>query len=138
MAGALDSAVFQNSAQGQRLSAANSKFAVDLYKLHTSSADQNVFMSPLSISTALAMTYLGARGQTKTQMTDVLHFSDVDEDHLHQAFTDIQSAVNKSQESYKLYMANRLFGDLSYTFLDEFLAAGRKHYAAELAAVDFR
>ena len=133
-----DTAVFQNPQQGQRLSAANTKFALDVYKRHTSATDANIFMSPLSISVALAMTYVGARGATKSQMTDVLHFDDVQEDHLHQTFTDVQSALNKPGQPYKLYMANRLFGDKSYTFLDEFLAAGRKHYDAELAAVDFR
>jgi len=128
----------QSTEQGRRLSDANAKFALDLYKLHTSPADQNIFMSPLSISVALAMTYLGARGQTKAQMKEVLHFTEVEEQQLHQAFTDIQSALNKPDQAYKLYMANRLFGEKSYTFLDEFLAAGGKHYAAELAPVDFR
>ena len=138
MAGTSVSSVFQNAVQGEHLSAANTKFALDLYKLHTSPAHQNLFISPLSISVALAMTYLGAREQTKSQMSQVLHFADVQEDHLHQAFADILSALNKPQQSYKLFMANRLFGDKSYTFLDEFLAAGQKHYAAELAPVDFR
>ena len=133
-----DSCVFQNAVQGEHLSAANTKFALDLYKLHTSPADQNLFMSPFSIFVALAMTYLGAREQTKSQMSQVLHFADVEEDHLHQAFADIQSALNKPQQSYKLFMANRLFGDKSYTFLDEFRAVGQKYYAAELAPVDFR
>jgi len=130
--------MFQNPHQGERLCVANTKFAFDLYKRHTSSTGENVFMSPLSISVALAMTCMGARGQTKSQMKDVLHFTDVEEDHLHEAFTDIQSALNKPSQPYKLYMANRLFGEKSYSFLDEFLAAGRKHYSAELAAVDFR
>jgi len=48
-----------------RLSIANGKFALDLYKFHASPSDQNIFMSPLSVSVALAMTYLGARGQTR-------------------------------------------------------------------------
>jgi len=130
--------VFHNPQHGHCLSAANTKFALDLYKLHTSSNDGNVFMSPLSISVALAMTYVGAHGQTKSQMKDTLHFTDIEEQHLHEAFTDIQSALSKPSEPYKLYMANRLFGEKSYTFLAEFLAAGRKHYSAELAAVDFR
>ena len=134
-----DRSVFQNPQQGERLSAANTQFALDLYKWQTSTAaDSNVFMSPLSISVALAMTYAGARGQTKSQMNGTLHFVDVEEAHLHDAFTDIQSALNKPGQPYKLYMANRLFGEKSYTFLDEFLAIGRKHYTAELAPVDFR
>jgi len=65
------SKVYHNATQGERLSSANSKFALDLYKLHSSkSADQNLFMSPLSISVALAMTHLGARGQTRSQMNE--------------------------------------------------------------------
>ena len=132
-----ETAVFANTQQGERLSVANTKFAVDLY-MRISPADQNIFMSPLSISVALAMTYLGARGQTKSQMKDVLHFTDVEERHLHQAFSDIVSHLNSSDEAYKLYMANCLFGEKSYTFLDEFLAAGLQHYSAALAQVDFR
>ena len=139
MAGAVgDTTVFQNAAQGRLLSTANTKFAVDLYNRQTLATDQNIFISPLSISIALAVTYLGARGQTKSQMKDVLHFANVEEDHLHQAFADIQSALNKPEQAYKLYLANRLFGDKSYKFLDEFLAASLKYYAAELAPVDFR
>jgi len=118
------------------LSAANTKFALDLYKRHVSPADQNIFMSPLSITVALAMTYLGARGETKAQMRQVLHFTDVEEN-LHQAFTHILSALNSPDQAYKLYMANRLFGEKSYSFREEFLAAGRKHYGAELEPVDF-
>ena len=125
-------------AQQSRLSVANAKFALDLYKRQTSSLHDNVIMSPLSISVSLAMTYLGARGQTKSQMKNVLHFSGMKEDHLHQEFADIQSALNKPRQPYKLYMANRLFGDKSHKFLKEFLAAGKKHYAAELKPVDFR
>ena len=131
-------AVFRNAQQGQLLSTANTKFALDLYKRHASPADKNIFISPISISVALAMTYLGARGETKAQMRQVLHFSDVEENQLHQAFGDIHTALNPTGQAYKLYMANRLFGEQSYTFLADFLAAGRTHYGAELEKVDFR
>ena len=133
-----DADVFQNAEQGQHLSAGNTKFAFDLYQRQTLPEDDNIIFSPFSIYTALAMTYLGARGQTKSQMRDVLHFDDVEEEHLHQAFSDILSALNKSEQAYKLYTANRLFGEKTYSFLDEFLAAGLKYYAAELAPIDFR
>ena len=128
--------VLVNTLQNQRLSAANTKFAFDLYKRHTSPADQNIFMSPLSISVALAITYLGAREETKSQMRSVLHFTDVEESHLHQTFAYTLSVLN-SEHSYKLCMANQLFGEKSYKLLDEFLAAGLKYYGAELAPVDF-
>ena len=135
-----EKAVFKNTQQGQLLTQANTAFAWDLYKRHASSSAvaQNVFMSPLSITVALAMTYLGAREQTRAQMKQVLHFSDVEEAQLHQAFSDILSELNKPEQAYKLYMANRLFGEKSYSFRDEFLSDGRKYYSAELAPVDFR
>ena len=122
----------------RRLPVCNAKFALDLYKRQTSPSDHNIFMSPLSISVALAMTYLGARDQTKSQMRDVLHFANLIDDRLHEAFADIQSALSQPQQPYKLYTANRLFGDKSYLFLVKFLAAARKHYGAELEPVNFR
>ena len=76
MAEASSKAVFQDPEHGAHVSAANAKFALDLYKLQASATDANIFFSPLSISVALAMTHLGAGGRTKSQLDDVLHFSD--------------------------------------------------------------
>jgi len=95
-------------------------------------------MSPLSVSVAMAMTYLGARAQTREQMRQVLHLNDVPDDQLHRSFGDILSALNQTQQEYKLYMANRLFGEKTYTFLEKFLSAVLDHYNAQLAPVDFR
>jgi len=127
----------------ESLSEANTAFAWDLYKRQAESAaaarSQNIFMSPFSISVALAMTYLGARAQTRTQMRQVLHFNDVQNDQIvHRAFGNILSSLNQTQDQYKLYMANRLFGEKTYAFLEEFLSAVHEHYDVELAPVDFR
>jgi serpin B len=54
---------------------ANSQFAVDLYKqVSRENEGKNIFFSPYSISSALAMTAEGARGETAAEMADVLHF----------------------------------------------------------------
>ena len=55
------------------LVAGNTAFALDLYA-RLKSAEGNLFFSPYSISTCLAMTYAGARGSTATQMARTLHF----------------------------------------------------------------
>lgn len=130
--------VFKNEAQGSKLATANSKFALELYLRQAGQKPGNVFISPLSISVALAMTYLGARNNTKAQMRDVLKFGEVEEAHLHQVFEDLRLHLNKPSQPYTLYMANRLFGEQSYKFLDDFLNLSRKHYGADLAAVDFK
>src|SRR5262245_58600353 len=58
----------------QQVVAGNSAFAFELYQ-QLSTGEGNLFFSPYSISTALAMTFAGARGQTESQMAQVLHFS---------------------------------------------------------------
>src|SRR5215510_13720384 len=62
----------------------NNVFAFDLYA-RLRDKDGNLFYSPYSISTALAMTYAGARGQTADQMAQTLHFA-LEPQRLHPAF----------------------------------------------------
>ena len=58
----------------KNLAGGNTAFAVELYA-QLKIADGNLFFSPYSISTCLAMTYAGARGDTATQMAQILHFA---------------------------------------------------------------
>src|SRR5947209_1876439 len=53
----------------------NNRFALDLYGRLRGEQPGNLFFSPSSLSTALAMTYAGARGETEAQMARVLHFN---------------------------------------------------------------
>lgn len=55
-----------------QLASANTHFALDLFqKLSGANPTDNIFFSPLSITSALAMVYLGARGNTATQLSKV-------------------------------------------------------------------
>ncbi|KAM8966213.1 serpin B6-like isoform 2-T2 [Pelodytes ibericus] len=118
------------------LCAANGSFALNLYKkLSEGNGKSNIFFSPLSISSALAMVYLGAKGNTAAQMSKVLQFEKVKDVH-----TDFQSLIcdiNKPGTDYLLRTANRLYGEKTFTFLDEFLASTLKYYHADLESVDF-
>ncbi|HSD83555.1 MAG TPA: serpin family protein, partial [Anaerolineae bacterium] len=60
--------------EAQTLTADNLAFALDLYH-ELRGTNNNLFFSPYSISTALAMTYAGARGETAAEMARVLHFT---------------------------------------------------------------
>ncbi len=87
----------------------NSAFAMGLYqKLRTS--DGNMFFSPYSISTALAMTYAGARGNTEKEMAKVLRFS-LDQENLHSAFAQVESRLNKLQKTGNIKCLNLFFDD---------------------------
>ncbi|KAG8546521.1 hypothetical protein GDO81_018740 [Engystomops pustulosus] len=118
------------------LSSANGTFAIHLFnKLTEGNNKSNVFFSPLSISSALAMIYLGAKGNTASQMSKVLRFEKAKD--VHASFQSLISEINKPGTEYLLRIANRLYGERSFTFLDEFLTSTQKHYLADLQPVDF-
>ncbi|RXN26576.1 leukocyte elastase inhibitor-like isoform X1 [Labeo rohita] len=118
------------------LSRANSLFALDLYRaLSASNAEKNMFFSPLSISTALSMVYLGARGDTATEMAKVLSISSISDVHSH--FKTLTSTINRPSATYILKLANRLYGEKTFSFLPEYLNSTLKLYHADLQTVDF-
>ncbi|XP_059544413.1 leukocyte elastase inhibitor-like [Myotis daubentonii] len=121
----------------EQLSLANTRFAVDLFRtLKDSNPSGNIFISPMGISSALAMVFLGARGTTEAQMSKTLHFDAVKE--IHSSFQSLNADINKRGAPHILKLANRLYGEKTYEFLPEFLASTQKMYGAELASVDFQ
>jgi serpin B len=147
--------------------AGNTEFAFDLYsriKDHpeVKKADGNLFFSPYSISTALAMTYAGARGRTAEQMTETLKFP-FEEDLMHDerspngprplmvvrlpwetrrlaaAFGAMEKGLKAEpkESGYQLSVANALWGQKDYKFLQSFLDLNREYYGAGLEQVDF-
>ncbi len=117
----------------------NNGFALELYaKLRGEQG--NLFLSPYSISTALAMTYDGARGQTASQMAQVLHFpNSADREQFGSAFGQIIKDLNKRgrKGAYTLTVANALWGQKGYGFLKEFLKSTETNYDGRLSEVDF-
>jgi serine protease inhibitor/ankyrin repeat protein len=115
----------------------NSAFAFDLYQQLRSSKG-NLFFSPYSISTALAMTYAGARGNTEKQMAETLHFS-LPQKNLHPTFAELQGGLKKLQEAgnVKLCIANSLWPQRSHPFLDECLSLAKKYYGVSITPVDY-
>jgi len=117
--------------------AGNTAFAFELYnkvKQHEG-GDRNVFFSPLSISAALSMTYAGARGETEKQMAQTLHFS-LPQQRLHTAWSELMSDLNGATH-YELAIANRLWGQKGFDFVNDFLKLAETKYQGGLDLVDF-
>jgi len=116
--------------------AGNTAFALDLYA-QLKDRDGNLFFSPYSISSALAMTYAGARGETAAQMRAALHLPGEDAS-THAAFAALAKHLASAEGSgCTLHVANALWGQEGYTFLEEFLQTVETHYGANLNSVDF-
>ena len=122
----------------------NSAFALDLYS--TLAAEEgNLFFSPYSISLALAMTYVGARGETERQMAEVLGFPS--QDTAHDAFNalaaDLAARSEAQRESlgdaaFRLNIANSVWGQEGHPFLQPFLDTLEESYGAGVRTADFR
>uniref|UniRef100_A0A4W2DMN9 Serpin B6 n=1 Tax=Bos indicus x Bos taurus TaxID=30522 RepID=A0A4W2DMN9_BOBOX len=121
------------------LSEANGTFALTLLKKLGEGNSKNVFISPLSISSALAMVLLGARGNTAAQMCQTLSLnkSSGGGEDVHQGFQNLLSEVNRRDTQYLLRTANRLFGEKTYDFLSSFKDSCHKFYQAEMEELDF-
>ncbi|KAM3619038.1 uncharacterized protein V6R79_002006 [Siganus canaliculatus] len=118
------------------VSSSNTAFALELLRtLSKGNPTGNIFVSPLSISSALAMVYLGAKGETANQMAQALSFSSGEG--VHADFETLNADINSSAASYILKLANRLYGESTSKFLPEFLDATQKYYHADLKTVDF-
>jgi serpin B len=131
----------------------NTEFTFDLYR-ELKDSQGNFFFSPYSISTALAMTYAGARGETEQQMADTLHFT-LPQEHLHAAFNTLDNSIKErgrttttvqspegefTQEEvdgFRLNIANALWGQKDYGFLSEFLDLLQTYYGSGLKTLDF-
>ncbi|MCK5233845.1 MAG: serpin family protein [Candidatus Aenigmarchaeota archaeon] len=114
---------------------ANNQFAFDLYS-EFKSEEGNVFFSPYSISTALAMTYEGAKGKTAEEMQNVLHIPE-DSTIRMPAFARIYNEINKGDKEYELSTANALWAQQDYIFLDEYTNNVEKYYGGKITNLDF-
>ncbi|XP_045905559.1 leukocyte elastase inhibitor-like isoform X1 [Micropterus dolomieu] len=118
------------------ISKSNTCFALELFRtLSQENPTGNIFVSPLSISSALAMVYLGAKGNTAAQMAQVLSFNPGED--VHADFQTLNADINSPSASYILKLANRLYGEKTENFLPLFLEATEKYYQADLKAVNF-
>lgn len=117
----------------------NNDFAGALYaKLAEKNPSSNLFFSPYSIRTALAMTYAGAKGKTAEEMRAALRFT-LEDAQLHAGFKELQGKLDTGGKdaAYTLRIANSLWGQKKYPFLQPFLDLNKEYYGGGLSEVDF-
>lgn len=126
----------EDPSAGEALSRANTAFALDLYA-QLRGSDGNLFFSPYSISSALALTYAGAAGDTRSQMEKALHFPENGE--VHAGFSRLRKHLVKAakNDGVDLKIANSLWPLKGDKFLKEYLSLVRKAYGARITPLDF-
>uniref|UniRef100_A0A2K6SY23 Histocompatibility minor serpin domain containing n=1 Tax=Saimiri boliviensis boliviensis TaxID=39432 RepID=A0A2K6SY23_SAIBB len=86
----------------------------------------------MGISSALAMVFMGAKGNTAAQIKIGGEDGDI-----HQGFQSLLAEINRTDTQYLLRIANRLFGEKSYDFHTSFTDPCGKFYQAKLKQLDF-
>lgn len=118
------------------LAKGSNDFAFDLYGRLRGAAG-NLAVSPASISSALAMTYGGAKGETAAQMKKTMHFTG-DPSTTMTSWGDTTRALTEPARPMKIRVANRLFGEKTYTFAPSYLEQTKTAFGAPLEALDFK
>ncbi|WP_435360049.1 serpin family protein [Haloarchaeobius sp. DFWS5] len=120
---------------------ANTAFALDLHQSQVDADDTgNLFLSPISVSLAMAMVWAGARGETETQIAETLHYLG-DQSDLHTTFNRLDLALEPPEDAeddaFRLDLVNALWGQESYPFSDDYLDTLAVNYGAGLRTLDF-
>lgn len=119
------------------VSADNAVFAFDIFSI-LNDKEGNLFFSPYSVSSALAMTYGGARGETASQMQKAMCFTGGQKG-THKAFGDLDALLGniQSKGAVELAVANSIWPQIGYDFLPEYTKLLKKYYGVEITPVDY-
>lgn len=114
----------------------NSQFCLNLYRNLAQKEAGNIFYSPFSITSAMAMLYEGARGWVAGEMQRVFQFP-IDAKARQEAFYGLFKYLNKKNAKYKLSIANALWVQKDYKILDVYLKTIDKYYDGKATNLDF-
>lgn len=116
----------------------DNEFAFDLFKKTIDdSGETNIFISPLSVSIALGMTWNGANGSTKTEMEQALKMSGMSVTDMNDYYKVLQTNLPVIDPTTKLDIANSLWYKTGFPIKSDFLKVNNAYFNAEVRELDF-
>ncbi len=130
---------FELTAKAGELIEADNIFGFELFqKVVAQETEQdNIMVSPLSISLALAMTYNGAEGQTKTAMEETLKLNGLTTEDINASYKSLVTALKSMDEKVLLEIANAIFYRDDFLVEPDFVSVNQTYYDAEVSPLDF-
>lgn len=118
---------------------ADNQFGFELFKKVYASETkyENIMVSPLSVSLALAMTYNGAKGDTKTAMEKTLKLYGLTSDEINASYQTLVNALKSLDSKVILDIANAIYYRNTFSVEPDFVATNQNYYNAEISALDF-
>ncbi|XP_034958149.1 alpha-1-antitrypsin-like [Zootoca vivipara] len=122
-----------------KIAPGNADFAFRFYHhVASETAEKNIFFSPLSISTALAMVSLGARTTTLSQLMSGLGFLDITEEETYEVFHDLFRLLNRPNAELHLDIGNALFTADQVKLQKKFLDDAKHFYETDVLPTNFK
>ncbi|HHY63900.1 MAG TPA: serpin family protein [Clostridiaceae bacterium] len=116
----------------------NNQFAFDIFKaLNEEDSENNIFISPMSISSALAMAYNGAEGSTKEAMEKALGFSGIDRVLVNEGFKNLFLYLKKVDKEIDLSIANSIWIKKGEKINKDFIKNNEQKFNAKVSELDF-
>jgi serpin B len=120
------------------VASANTRFGFKLLQdLRERDPVGNIFISPLSISIALTMTYNGAVGETERAMAEVLEIGALDLSTINHSNKALRESLENPDPKVEISIANSIWSRQGVEFNPEFLERNRTFFGAEIASLDF-
>lgn len=121
-----------------KLISASNEFGFDLLKnINTNEIGKDLFISPISVSMALGMTYNGADGETKDAMRIALHLGDLTDDEINRSYESLISLLLSLDPEVAMALANSIWYRDNIDFEQTFLDLARQYFDAEVHGFDF-
>ncbi len=120
------------------LPTANTRFALDFFsELLTETPDDNIFVSPLSLSIALSMLYQGASGETRQEIMQTLRYTGLTKKDINTGNLTLRKRLQNQGSGVTVQIANALWGKADVTFASGFLNRNQNFYDARLESLNF-
>ena len=117
---------------------ANAKFGFNLFnEIRKTEQAKNIFISPFSVSIALAMTLNGASGETEQAMTNALQLQGLDSEAINAGYAGLRQTLQTSDPKVILTIANSLWARQDVPFKQDFLQRNTQFFGAEVSTLDF-
>jgi serpin B len=120
-----------------KFASSSNQFGFDLYKKIIAKTQGNLVISPSSITTALSMTWGGAKAATASEMRQAMHLGQSPEEVMDTSGK-LTAVLTDRSRPVTFRIANRLFGEKTYDFDAGYMSLTERAYGAPLERVDFR
>ncbi len=122
----------------KRLVETDNKFGFKLFReIVRQEQNKNVFVSPLSVSMALGMTYNGANGSTEAAMRQTLEFGDMTLEEINSSYKSLIELLSQLDPQVRFQLANSIWYRQEYTFEPEFINLNQTYFNAAVRGLDF-